>query len=158
MGYQVPRKTAKLEFVGDEFEGMEIECALDLTLDEEDHLQELRDESKLDEKRADGKLPSTADKTKAKKAAIAMIDYVADRIVLRWNLVDADDNPLEVSGKTFRSGFPSWFGLKVLNGWGAAVKQASSVPDPLEPPSSDGKPVDLAASSTSLTSSQERSA
>ena len=43
MGLQIPRKTARLKFDGDEFDGMEIVCAADLTFAEQQHLTNMRE-------------------------------------------------------------------------------------------------------------------
>ena len=140
MGFQVPRKTARLVFEGDEFEGLEIVCALDLSFAEQQTLKEMQ---------ASGDEASGEDQRK-------VLDFFAERCITSWNLEDKDGKTLPVSGDSFWQ-FPGWFGMKVLNGWAEAVKKASEVDAPLGEPSKNGSLSEedaetMAASSTALKS------
>jgi len=115
MGFQVPRKTARLQFEGDEFDNCEIVVALDLSLGASDHMAELQ----------------KADSPKE------MIGFFADNCIDSWNLEDADGKPLPVIAETFFQ-LPAWFSLLMINGWAAAVKKASEVAPPLDEPSKNG--------------------
>ena len=139
MGFQIPRKTARLVFEGDEFDGMEIVCAADLTFAEQQHLTNMR-EGADDE----------GDLLKE------LLTWFADRCIISWNLLDGDGKELPVSGESFM-GMPGWFGLKVLNGWSQAMKQLSEVDVPLDEQSKNGSlsaedAETMAASSTALKS------
>ena len=139
MGFQIPRKTARLKFEGDEFDGMEIVCAADLTFAEQQHLTTMR-EGADDE----------GDLLKE------LLTWFADRCIISWNLLDGDGKELPVSGESFM-GMPGWFGLKVLNGWSQAMKQLSEVDAPLDEQSKNGSlsaedAETMAASSTALKS------
>ena len=138
MGFQVPRKTARLVFEGDEFEGLEIVCALDLSFAEQQTLKEMQ---------AQGAEARGEDQRK-------VLDFFAERCITSWNLEDKDGKALPVSGESFWQ-FPGWFGMKVLNGWADAVKKASEVNGPLGEPSQNGSLSEedaetMAASSTAL--------
>ena len=115
MGFKVPRKTARLVFEGDEFEGCEIVCALDITFDAQEHLEELQ-------------------KANDNRKTLA---YFAENCIVSWNLVDDDGKELPITGASFFN-FPGWFGILVLNGWAEGVKKASGVSGPLVEPSKNG--------------------
>ena len=139
MGFQIPRKTARLKFEGDEFDGMEIVCAADLTFAEQQHLTNMREG-----------VDDEGDLLKE------LLTWFADRCIISWNLLDGDGKDLPVSGESFM-GMPGWFGLKVLNGWSQAMKQLSEVDVPLDEPSKNGSLSEedaetMAASSTALKS------
>ena len=139
MGFQIPRKTARLKFDGDEFDGMEIVCAADLTFAEQQHLTNMREG-----------VDDEGDLLKE------LLTWFADRCIISWNLLDGDGKELPVSGESFM-GMPGWFGLKVLNGWSQAMKQLSEVDAPLDEPSKNGSLSEedaetMAASSTALKS------
>ena len=74
MGFQVPRKTARLVFEGEEFEGLEIVCALDLSFAEQQTLKEMQ---------AQGDEASGEDQRK-------VLDFFAERCITSWNLEDAE--------------------------------------------------------------------
>lgn len=115
MGFKVPRKTALLEFEGEEFEGCEIRVALDITFEAQLRMQELKDEG--DQR--------------------AILTLFADSALVGWNLIDDKEQPIPISTSTFLQ-LPGWFGLLVLNGWGDAIKEASGVSDPLGETSKNG--------------------
>ena len=119
MGFQIPRKTARLQFEGEEFEGCEIVAALDLTFEASEHMDSLQ------KAEGEGKFRE-------------MLGFFADNCIISWNLTDADDNELPVSGESFLK-FPGWFGLLVINGWKQAVEEVSTVNAPLPEPSKNGE-------------------
>ena len=121
MGFKVPRKTARLKFEGDEFEGLEIVCALDLSFDEQEYIRDLQ--AKGDEATS--------------KELRELLGFFAERCIKSWNLEDADGKALPVSGDAFMQ-LPGWFGMKVLGGWAQAVRKASEVDSPLGEPSQNG--------------------
>ena len=116
MGFKVPRKTALLQFEGEEFEGCEIRVALDLTFEAQLHMQELQE---TDDQRA-------------------ILSQFADSALVSWNLEDESGKPIEVSTEAFLA-LPGWFGMLVLNGWGEAIQKAGEVSGPLGKPSTNGK-------------------
>ena len=135
MGFKIPRKTARLQFEGEEFEGCEIICALEVTFEAQEELERLQ-------------------KAEDHRAALS---FFADNCIISWNLEDAGGEPMLVSGDSFYK-FPGWFGVLVLNGWAEAVKEASKVDAPLGEPSKNGstseeESVMTAASSAPLPSS-----
>lgn len=140
MGFKVPRKTARLQFEGDEFEGCEIVVALDLTFAAQEHFEDLQFDAKApneDEEEESEKAAKT--RTARRKAQVVMLNYFAENCILSWNLEsdDAEPLPLPISGASIYT-FPSWFGMKIMNGWAQAVKKASEVDGPLEMPSPNG--------------------
>ncbi len=125
MGFKVPRKTARLEFEGDEFEGMEIICALDLTLGAQEHFEGLQADA------------ASATKEEKNAAMRASIDYFAKNCIDSWNLENEDGTPISIAGESFYQ-FPGWFAVAVMNGWTNAIKKASEVGGPLAEPSKNG--------------------
>ena len=115
MGFKVPRKTAKLVFEGDEFEGCEVVVALDITFEAQLHMQEIKDSNEQRE----------------------ILTLFADSALVSWNLEDDGGDPIAPTTDAFLE-LPSWFGMLVLNGWGDAIKQASGVSAPLDEPSKNG--------------------
>ena len=117
-GFKVPRKTARLQFEGEEFDGCEIVAALDLTFEASEHMDSLQ------KAESEGKFRE-------------MLSFFANNCIVSWNLEDAEGNALPVSGESFLK-FPGWFGLLVINGWKQAVEEASVVSTPLGETSKNG--------------------
>ncbi len=115
MGFQIPRKTAQIQFEGDEFSNCEIKVALDLTFEATDHMDELQ-------KKGDQK---------------ASISFFTENCILSWNLVGEKGEALPISVESFYA-FPGWFALAVMNGYAAAVKKAAGVSGPLGGQSKNG--------------------
>ena len=130
-GFKVPRKTARLQFEGEEFEGCEIILALDLTFGAQAHLAKLQAASEK-AKETDA---TEADSTEATQQ---LMEFFSENCIQSWNLEDDDGKPLPLTSATFAA-FPSWFGLLILNGWTAAVNEASEVSAPLDESSRNGR-------------------
>ena len=118
MGFQVPRKTARLQFEGDEFEGCEIVVALDVTFEASEHMN---------------KLQNSEDEMKFRE----LLGFFAENCIVEWNLEDSAGKALPVTADSFLQ-FPGWFGLLILNHWKAAIEEVSSVSAPLDDPSKNG--------------------
>ena len=115
MGFKVPRKTALLQFEGDEFKGCEIRVALDLTFESQLHMTELKEAG--DQR--------------------AILTLFANAALVDWNLVDDDDQPIKMTATAFLE-LPGWFGMLVLNHWGDALTEASQIAGPLGKQSKNG--------------------
>lgn len=132
MGFKVPRKTARVQFEGKEFEGCEILLALDLTFEASDHVDALQREVAAVKE-------AGAEEATAENAPIRrLMDFFADNCIVSWNLEDEEGVALPVTGASFVK-FPSWFGLLILNHWKDAVEEASKVPAPLGDSSKNGQ-------------------
>ena len=118
MGFKVPRKTALLQFEGEEFEGCEIRVALDITFEASEFMGELQSS------------------TKERKNREALTFFV-ENCIISWNLEDDDGRELPLAGDTFLQ-LPGWFGLLIMNGWKQAIEKASEVSVPLDEPSTNG--------------------
>ena len=141
MGFKVPRKTARLVFEGEEFEGCEIVVALDITFEAQLHMQELR---------------GSDDEDAGPDAQRAILTLFAESALVSWNLEDDGGKPIDVTTEAFLQ-LPGWFGMLVLNGWGDAIKTASEVSAPLDKPSKNGSSSEeqsetMAAASSALPS------
>ena len=99
MGFKVPRKTAKLQFEGEEFEGCEVVVSLEMSLRAQMQMDELK-------KADDGE---------------AILAWFAENCIISWNLTDEQDEPVALSAETFLT-MPGWFTMPILDGWGKAVK------------------------------------
>ncbi len=130
MGFQVPRKTARLKFEGSEFDGCEIVVGLDLSLGASDHMTELQ----------------------ASEDSKKMVSFFAENCIVSWNLEGADGKALPIESSSLL-GLPAWFTLLILNGWTAAVKEASEVTAPLDEPSKNGSGSEEASVMTEAPSS-----
>ena len=128
-GFQIPRKTARLQFEGEEFEGCEIVAALDLTLEATQHMESLR---AMIAASKDG-----AEETSVAEQFNALMTFFSENCIVSWNLVDAEGKELPLSAKTFLQ-FPGWFMTQVMNGWGEALREVSGVDAPLDDPSKNG--------------------
>lgn len=115
MGFKIPHKTARLVFEGDEFEGCEVNVSLEMTFAAQQHLDELKEAKDFE----------------------TLMGFIAETAVTSWNLEDDDGKPLPVNVESFMA-MPGWFGLAILNGWGAAIEKAGEVTAPLGKPSTNG--------------------
>ena len=152
MGVQVPRKPARRQFEGDEFEGCEITVALDVTFEASEHMNRLQRAAMPNTE--EGTETSAPEDTQMKFREL--LGFFAENCIVSWNLEDAEGNKLPVSGESFLK-FPGWFGLLVINHWKAAIEEVSSVKPPLDDPSkngstSEGESVMTEAKSSALSS------
>ncbi len=132
-GFQVPRKTARLQFEGDEFEGCEIVCALDLTLEATQHMEALqRAVMPNTEEGAEAALPE-----EIQEKFRVLLTFFTEECIVSWNLEDAEGVALPRSADTFLQ-FPGWFAVLVMNGYAEAVKKVSEVSGPLGGTSKNG--------------------
>jgi hypothetical protein len=118
MGYQVPRKTARLSFEGEEYQGLAIEAAMDLTFEAQEHFEKLQ--------RAEGE-------DKGNQA----IDFFVENCITSWNLEDEKGEPRPLTGAALRKE-PTWFAVLVMNTYTAAVRKLSEVDAPLDEKSPNG--------------------
>ena len=130
MGFKIPRKTARLVFEGEEFEGCEIIAALDITFAASEHMDELL----------------------AAKDSKGHLAFFAENVIISWNLEDAEGKPIPISGEALLQ-FPSWFALLIINGWKQAIDQVVGVSAPLVEPSPNGQPSEAPPEMTEASSS-----
>ncbi len=131
-GFKVPRKTARLQFEGDEFEGCEIVCALDLTLEATQHMEALQKAAMPTTEGEEAPSPE-----ELRERFQLMLTFFTENCILSWNLEDAEGVALPRSAETFLQ-FPGWFAVLVMNGYAEAVKKVSEVPGPLDVTSKNG--------------------
>src|SRR5688572_15537549 len=116
MGWK--RSTLVLDFVGDEFEGLEVRTSR-FVID-------------------DLLLLDTFAAERSNELLAQVADMLADRII-SWNFEDQHDQPVEISPKSIRAHVDGTFFRELI----AAIRRASSgVAAPLETPSSDGGSVE----------------
>ena len=114
-GFKIPHKTARLVFEGDEMDGCEVIVSLELSIEGQKHLDALKKGEDTD----------------------AVLKFFAGNCIASWNILTDEDEPMAITGEQLIK-MPGWMSLLILNGWGAAVKEATDIPDPLEPPSKNG--------------------
>ena len=124
MGFRIPKRTALLVLHGD-YEGGEARASLDISM--EDYLVIKRwrsNETEQDEERA--------------------LRFFADKILVGWNLEDADGAPVPCTGDGMMR-IPLVLAVDILGAWQGYVE---SIPAPLAEPSADG--LRLAEASTPM--------
>ena len=131
-GFKVPRKTALIQFEGEEFEGCEVRVRLDVTIGQQQHMETLKDDTAGNQEE--------------------LLRFFSEVCIESWNLLSEDDQPIPPSVEAFMA-LPGWFGLAIMTGWGRAVDKAVSVTDPLEATSNDGKSLEEASVMTGASSS-----
>ena len=132
-GFKIPRKTARLQFEGDEFEGCEIIMALDLTLKATQHMEALQKAAMPNTEEGAGALPPEELQEKFR----VLLTFFTEECIVSWNLEDAEGVALPRSADTFLQ-FPGWFAVLVMNGYAEAVKKVSEVSGPLGGTSKNG--------------------
>lgn len=100
MGFEVPRRTARIQF--EEHPGMEIECALDISLGAFFEFQ---------------RLTASKDQKDVEKA----MQQFGEEIVISWNL-EIDGIKLPATGEGMLR-LPPAFALVILNAWVGAVQE-----------------------------------
>lgn len=121
-------RTRKLELEGTEWEGAEVMVRADVSMAQYLRLRQLSNE----------------EGDASEQGTIALAQDFGDTVLLAWNLVDADDQPIPATGEGMTV-IPLSLAFRVINLWLGTV---AGVPAPLAPPSDVGN--SLAALSTPL--------
>ena len=128
MGYRVPDRTNILEgFTGD-FEGLEVTCNQNSTVDLYLELSGALEDDRITD----------------------AFDIFGDHILASWNLEDADGTPVPATGAALRLQ-PVDLAILIVRTW---LTERTAVPAPLERPSTNGvkpeieSPLDLGSMST----------
>ena len=135
MGFEVPRRTAVLQFEGEEYEGCEVRCVFDISLGDLLYFDNLEAGSQ--------------------KAEEAMRRF-GDSFLESWNVeINGESVPATGDGIML---VPAPFALMMLNAWREAMTKIAGVSDPLGDASKNGstseeESVMTAASSAPLPSS-----
>ena len=123
--FRVPERTLHLTFEGTQWAGVEVIARLGISV-----------AIYLEIKR----LVDTDD-------TMALTQVFGDSMLIAWNLVDANAEPIPTTGKGMNSLPDIGLALRIVNLW---IQAVAGVTIPLEPPSNNGSM--LAAASTALES------
>lgn len=116
MGFKVPRRTIRLIFEGDEYDGCEVVCGSDVSFEALGFFQTL-DESATSDPEA--------------------LRIFADSFLISWNIEGADGEIMPCDGEHFLK-LPYWFAFKIMEAWKKAMTEEAEVPAPLGKPSRNG--------------------
>ena len=133
MGFQVPRKTARLIFEDSEYDGCEVVCAVDVSFEQLAYFAGVGEGTDNEE----------------------MFRAFADGFIISWNIEDAGGNPLPADGDGIVK-LPAWFAILIMQGWQEAMVELSKVPDPLDGPSKNGEKSAAPSGKTAAQSKRRR--
>jgi hypothetical protein len=121
MGYIVPRRTAVVTFSGTDWDGAEVRCRMDVSLDILLWFQR------------QGKHENWGDSDVQE----GVIKKFADDILLGWNLTEEDGSPIPCSSAGLSKQVPIGLTLVLFQKW---LEECVTIPAPLVEPSPAGEP------------------
>ena len=133
MGFQVPRKTARLIFEDSEYDGCEVVCGVDVSFEQLAYFAGVGEDTDNEE----------------------MFRAFADGFIISWNIEDKDGSPLPANGDGLVK-LPAWFAILIMQSWQEAMLKLSQVPGPLDGPSKNGEKSAAPSAKTAAKSKRQR--